>query len=160
MSQLRDRMGFLAWVFGKMKIRETQGANKGEVVNWILRRAEGKPGQPWCVAFIDGIYELSCESLGIKPKINPSLSCSALYSKAKKLGMIFTDCREAKKGDFIILRGGSTGHQHIGMVWVVEGNHILTVEGNTNFAGSSEGDGVYWKKRPIKPDLYDFVRID
>ena len=31
-----------------------------------------------------------------------------------------------------------------------DGNYYITVEGNTNEAGSREGDGVYRKRRHIK----------
>jgi len=37
---------------------------------------------------------------------------------------------------------------HVGFIHAQEGDYYITVEGNTNQAGSREGDGVYKKRRP------------
>ena len=39
---------------------------------------------------------------------------------------------------------------HIGIVTGFDGKNIYTIEGNTNAAGSREGQGVYRKIRPLK----------
>jgi len=39
---------------------------------------------------------------------------------------------------------------HVGFVDQWQSKYVITVEGNTNEAGSREGDGVYRKRRPIK----------
>lgn len=48
---------------------------------------------------------------------------------------------------------------HIGMVEQVlpSGNFIVTIEGNTNGAGSREGSGVFRLTRPRK-QIYSFAR--
>jgi hypothetical protein len=38
---------------------------------------------------------------------------------------------------------------HIGIVTGTDGNDVLTIEGNTNSAGSREGDRVARKRRPL-----------
>jgi hypothetical protein len=38
---------------------------------------------------------------------------------------------------------------HVGFVDEWGDKQVITVEGNTNEAGSAEGDGVYRKRRPI-----------
>ena len=50
-----------------------------------------------------------------------------------------------QKGDLFFTRSWS----HVGLVVGVSGNYVITVEGNTNNNGSSQGDGVYkltWRK--------------
>ncbi len=42
---------------------------------------------------------------------------------------------------------GPSGGQHVGLVYKYDANHAYTIEGNTNASGSSEGNGVYLKKR-------------
>ena len=51
-------------------------------------------------------------------------------------------------------KGKATWRGHAGIVIWLNGPILLSVEGNTNNAGSSEGDGVYIKERNIyaKPD--------
>lgn len=39
---------------------------------------------------------------------------------------------------------------HVGFVDKWTNQFVITVEGNTNEAGSREGDGVYRKRRPIR----------
>lgn len=38
---------------------------------------------------------------------------------------------------------------HVGIVEKVEGNYVVTIEGNTNTSGSSQGNGVYRLRRKI-----------
>lgn len=47
---------------------------------------------------------------------------------------------------------------HVGFIdaWP-DGDYVITVEGNTNMAGSREGDGVYRKRRP-KQSIYQVSR--
>ncbi|MGW2090068.1 hypothetical protein [Streptomyces sp. NPDC001880] len=42
---------------------------------------------------------------------------------------------------------GSSGGQHVGLVYKYDAAYAYTIEGNTNANGSSEGNGVYLKKR-------------
>jgi hypothetical protein len=42
---------------------------------------------------------------------------------------------------------GHSGGQHVGLVYKYDANYAYTIEGNTNANGSSEGNGVYLKKR-------------
>lgn len=46
---------------------------------------------------------------------------------------------------------------HIGFIHRYREDITITVEGNTNNAGSSEGDGVYMKRRPTR-QLYIIAR--
>lgn len=43
---------------------------------------------------------------------------------------------------------GSTGQDHVGVVYGFDANSIWTIEGNTNAGGGFQGDGVYQRVRP------------
>lgn len=42
---------------------------------------------------------------------------------------------------------GTSGQEHTGIVYAYDSTYIWTVEGNTSDTGSSEGDGVYLRRR-------------
>ncbi|WP_055523454.1 CHAP domain-containing protein [Streptomyces graminilatus] len=42
---------------------------------------------------------------------------------------------------------GTSGQDHTGIVYAYDATYIWTIEANTNDNGSSEGDGVYFRKR-------------
>lgn len=52
-------------------------------------------------------------------------------------------------GDLVYWQHGNTAHGHAGIVQSVSGNRMMTIEGNTNAAGSREGTVVAIKSRPI-----------
>lgn len=53
-------------------------------------------------------------------------------------------------GDIVLFRfNGSAYPNHIGLVTGFTGANVTTIEGNTNVAGSREGDGVYEKVRDL-----------
>lgn len=57
---------------------------------------------------------------------------------------------------FIIINRDGTGHT--GFVLSVEGNTIITIEGNSNNDGSREGNEVVRNKRTIK-SVTGFIRL-
>lgn len=149
-QQLRAAVLLIAQVFLVLKVREHGGANKGEVVEAFLRSQGGHGGQPWCVAFAAWCLETACKLHGIKVPIDANLSSSDLYRKAEKAGRI-KQPGAARAGDLFVLKGGPTGFKHTGLVAgkLLANGKLPTIEGNTNDAGSAEGDGVYKKERNI-----------
>jgi hypothetical protein len=100
-------------------------------------------GYPWCAAFVRWCYD----QVKVKTTINGAAASvhrpSALVYAARRL------LTEPKPGDAFTLwyialnRIGHTGFYHRRINRTV----YETVEGNTNEAGSREGDGVYKKYR-------------
>jgi len=159
-------------------VREDPRANNtGAAVEDILRRAGGKRGMAWCCAFCDVVVEEAHRRLGLKPPLNVGLSCSSLVKRARELHRVFDDPSEAREGDLIVLRGGKTLFRHVGIVAEAPAaiatspgggagtgaaahtaaagpTWVKTIEGNTNAAGSAEGDGVYLRRRrcALRPD--------
>ena len=124
-------------------IRELTGHNDGKAVEMYLHAVNLGKGNPWCAAFVKWNYDQA----GIKTTINGmALSVHRpghfVYFKGN-----FTS--EPVPGDAFTLYFPSLGR--IGHTGFYDGrintSVFKTVEGNTNQAGSREGDGVYRKYR-------------
>lgn len=149
-TAIRERIVIYAkFLADVLEIREHGGNNHGEVVEKLLRRAGGSPGQPWCAAFCDALYEAACKAFGVQPDINIGLSVSQLAQRGKELGRYHEDIDLCRPGDLVLIKGGPTGYQHVGVAvsFANDNKVIATIEGNTNSAGSADGDGVYRKRR-------------
>lgn len=134
-------------------VKET-GNNSGHQVNEYLQSIGLGPGYEWCMAFVYWCFEQAAKKLF---RDNPALkngSCSAVYRWAKKKGKLVSI---PKPGDIFLVRGGSTGHLHTGIVTGVGAGYIETIEGNTNKGGSSRG--LYVMKRERKINSCDFARV-
>jgi hypothetical protein len=159
---LREQLLTLARFAADMCIREHGGNNRGPEVEAIIRMAGGKGAIPWCLALQHVLYEQACKAVGITPKLDLGLSCSALVHSMTKLGRML-DWQAARAGDLFVIRGGDTGYQHVGILGTPPMAtssvlHFWSIEGNTNEAGSSEGDGIYRKERRMH--AADVVFID
>lgn len=124
-------------------VREASGKNDGKQVEAYLKAVKLGKGYAWCAAYVKWVFD----QCGIKTTIN-AMALSAhrpghfVYLKGNKI-------REPVAGDVFTLyyahlkRIGHTGFfdKHI------NDKIYRTVEGNTNAAGSREGDGVYVKYR-------------
>lgn len=126
-------------------IREKTGNNDGKEVEMFLKTVGLGKGYPWCAAFVK--YSLLQGGVKRATRINGmALTCenkdNMVYKSGKKL-------QQPKVGDVFTLyyvklkRIGHTGFYD----GPVNASFFQTVEGNTNVAGSREGDGVYKKKR-------------
>ena len=142
-------------------VREETGRNDGSRVEEYLRYVGLKKGQPWCASFV-------CWALGKAGIDNPrSGYCPRLFGRDKLVwerrrgggglnlasydGGPVVGKTEAGSDDSALVFGiyfPEKGRiSHVGFVDACDGKYIITVEGNTNEAGSREGDGVYCKRR-------------
>lgn len=123
-------------------IRESTGNNDGKRVEDYLRYAGGKKGDPWCAAFVSWVFGQA----GYRQPItlwSPALFTTARLSKTARPAMVFgIYFPELKR------------IAHCGLIEQQNGPWLITIEGNTNIAGSREGDGVYRKRRLIKTIRY------
>lgn len=120
---------------------ETTGPNRGPLIDRWLRRMgldpeHGPPqGYPWCAAFV------CCMVLDAGWRVKPSAGVRRLWEKNADL---ITDTTQ--EGD-LVLRLVS-GHTHVEIFsHVTDGGRWITIGGNTNAAGSREGNAVEWKDR-------------
>lgn len=127
-------------------VRERGGANRGAEVERFLRAVGLGPGYPWCGAFV-GLNEKEC---GIR---NPKPSARARGYKTKEsvrawdvaIGRV-----KIQPGYIFVMEFGSwTGHTGIVESYDPKTRTLTTIEGNTNGAGSREGDRVARKQRKI-----------
>lgn len=137
------RIKLITNLYSQLDVREV-GYNRGPMVSKYLKSVGARPGDPWCGAFVG--YNLT--NIGVK---NPNSAYSPDY--ARKKDVIWKSKKRTKvkllPGDVVtyyfpnLRRVG-----HVGFLERIDNDgYFLTIEGNTNGAGSREGDGVYKKKR-------------
>ena len=98
--------------------------------------------QPWCHAFLSKILD----EVGLG--IGKIAYCPTGVNHFKKAGRLFV---EPKPGDVFYLYFPSKGrYAHTGFVKTVDGDWIVTVEGNSNAAGSRTGGSVVSLRRKWK----------
>jgi hypothetical protein len=148
-ANLREAtLDFLLYFVG---VRET-GSNKGPWVEAFQRLAGITAGaDPWCMAIINASAERAAARLGVRsPLENMRLQG---YVPCLVETFPHVSLEDALPGDILAVWNSSKGrHAHVAMIEcrMVERN-VRTVEGNTNEAGSREGDGVYRKVRTVGP---------
>ena len=124
-------------------VREKTGNNDGERIEMYLKSTGLGKGYAWCAAFVTWTFQQA----GIK-------TVRSAYSPdwfKKNVVYIRGETKQyiAKKGDvFGLYFPEKKRIAHVGFIHSQEGDYYITVEGNTNQAGSREGDGVYKKRRP------------
>lgn len=139
-------------------VREKTGTNDGIEVEKYLKHVGLGKGYAWCAAFVSWGYSEA-------NVVNPKSAWSPAMLPASKV--IYQSNHKDKKatpgvGDtFGIWFNNLKRVAHVGFVdeWPTSGSYAFTVEGNTNDAGSREGDGVY-RKRRLKSQIYqvaDFI---
>lgn len=108
-----------------------------------------KKGNPWCAAYVSWSFQQDCVP-------NPKSAWAPDYFPLDK---IIWDRRkdlkqEVKAGDVFGIYFPNKGRiAHVGFILEWGNKTITTIEGNTNEAGSREGDGVY-KKFRLKSQIF------
>jgi len=136
---------------------------------WVRTYCRGSDGEPfaWCQGFASTIWDQASEFTGVAPPIDlmifdedaqRKLWClfvPTMVNQAKKQGR-FLSSEQAQaapgritKGSMFYVKGGEFGYRHVGLVTDVRGGNIITCEGNTNAAGSSNGFEVAARVRTI-----------
>ncbi|WP_026903234.1 CHAP domain-containing protein [Pedobacter glucosidilyticus] len=130
--------------------REKSNRNDGSRVESYLQYTGHSKGAPWCAAFVSWC-------LGKAGISNPQTAWSPALLPQKRI--IWKNTWQQEKiqpqaGDvFGIWYASKKRIAHCGFIDAWGDSIIITVEGNTNEAGSREGDGVY-RKRRLKRTLY------
>lgn len=147
------------WALTKVGVRESGGANKGPGLAPFFAADSydpngskpGDDGYAWCAAFICWVVKQAMEEGGtftFKRPTTPGAFAFETWSKAqdKSTQTKSKPGSDIKRGDIVIF-----SFSHIGIATGPPNASGIfpTVEGNTNQAGSREGDGVYKKTRHI-----------
>lgn len=127
-------------------VREATGHNDGKEVQKYLHSVGLGKGYPWCAAFVTWSHN----QVNIP---NPESAWSPNWFKSNVIYRA-----DWRKNSVTILPGMVFGLYfpekkriaHVGFIDGEDHNNYYTVEGNTNGAGSREGDGVYRKIRAKK----------
>lgn len=135
-------------------VREN-GHNAGDRVEMYLNAAGAVKGSAWCAAFVAWCHARCGFSFPASPAWSPSWFPQSKVIYCRTAG---DNILNAQPGDVFGLFYKSKGRiAHVGFIDSVTIDWIYTVEGNTNEAGSREGDGVYRKRRPAKT-VYKIAR--
>ncbi|WP_304066745.1 CHAP domain-containing protein [Pedobacter glucosidilyticus] len=130
--------------------KEKSNRNDGSQIESYLKYTGHSKGAPWCAAFVSWC-------LGKAGINNPRSAWSPALLPQKRI--IWKNTWQQEKiqpqaGDvFGIWYAAKKRIAHCGFIDTWGESIIITVEGNTNEAGSREGDGVY-RKRRLKRTLY------
>jgi hypothetical protein len=160
-------------------VRE-HGRNSGPEVDMYIRAGGGDVDSDpaWCQYFAYWAVSTAAEQMGGKttsPKTGGVVKCwlrsedsgsaqilpqDVLDGKVQlRAGDQMCRVRNGKPEDVAKVYAGIVRQGHTGIVERVVGTTVYTVEGNTNKAGSREGDGVYRKSIDLKSDvLIGFIR--
>jgi hypothetical protein len=133
-------------------VREATGKNDGVQVEAYLKSVNLGKGYPWCAAYVIWVYKQCGINTSTASAWSPSLlpRSKVIYQAGRPPTGI------PQPGDvFGIYFNNLKRVGHVGFVhrWQDLNGYVRTVEGNTNEAGSREGDGVYMKRR-LKRQIY------
>ncbi|WP_038168590.1 hypothetical protein [Verrucomicrobium sp. BvORR106] len=148
-------------------IRESEGQNRGPGIEKFWTATSYKTGyqnrEPWCAAFVCWCILEALLRLSIKPPFKRPTTAQAFgfepwatYSDTDNVKLVPTT-GDIRRGDIIVY---SFSHVEIATKDTPKSvNLVECVGGNTNDAGSREGDGVYRKQRRRK-SFRAVVRIE
>ncbi|RKR83176.1 CHAP domain-containing protein [Mucilaginibacter gracilis] len=144
LAQTREKVA--AAYTSQIGVREATGHNDGVMVETYLHYCGLGKGEPWCASFV-------CWTFGQASVSNPrSGYCPNLFTPGHVIykRSIHKPQKVPEQGDVWGLYFPDKRRvAHVGFVDQWGSKYVITVEGNTNEAGSREGDGVYRKRRPI-----------
>jgi peptidoglycan hydrolase-like protein with peptidoglycan-binding domain len=135
-------------------IRET-ARNRGPEIDEYISRVGLKPERAysWCQAFVYWCFD---EAARKTTSANPCVKTAGVLDHWAKSPVTARLYAERAFDDPSLIRPGAifvvdhgAGRGHTGIVTTIVDGQVGTIEGNTNEAGSREGDGVYRKVRTI-----------
>lgn len=140
---------------GELGVRELTGRNDGKRIEEYLATTGHKKGAPWCAAFVTWVF-VQADVEAVRSAWSPSWfpASKTIYTRGG------TGNKSPAKADVFGLWFQNLKRvAHVGFIhdWQRNTQHVVTVEGNTNDAGSREGDGVY-RKRRLKSQIYKVSR--
>lgn len=122
------------------------GSNRGKEVETYQTSVGIPAGTFWCAAFVYFCFNEGAKNVGIPNPLFKTGGCLEHWNKTKARKIKAKDARDdpsiVKPGFIFIIDHGS-GHGHTGIVKRVEGGRLITIEGNSNPNGNSNGIGVF-----------------
>ena len=114
---------------------------------WVRLYCGGKDGRPyaWCAGFVSFCIRQAAIVHKVRGVPN-SLSSTVIANWGKRQGLLVSDAFGIAPGALFVVPG-KRGYVHIGFVKEQLGRSIVTIEGNSNEAGSAEGIKVIERVR-------------
>lgn len=142
------------------RVREATGRNDGFEVEKYLRSTGLGKGYAWCAAFVNWNLKQCGYNTPTSAAWSPSWfpTEKVIYHRGK-VNYRHQNYEKPRQADVFGLWFESKKRvAHVGFIdqWPNK-RYCVTVEGNTNEAGSREGDGVY-KKYRLKSQIYQIAR--
>jgi hypothetical protein len=137
-------------------VGEQGGDNRGQMVELFLREVNEPPGKPWCAAFVHHVGYWALYDHRARRSSWPlprTASCWELGDFARTRGILVERPRD---GDVFLLYSRNAGRfAHTGFVVDEMGGpqagqrafECITIEGNTNDDGSSNGNNTLIRTR-------------
>lgn len=145
-------------------VHEEGGNNRGPRVEEMQRTVNLPPGSPWCCAAICTWIKGAVIALGITTKVHFGASVLKLWERNEPLRISQPEpgCI-ALRDEGTNKNGQRVGHALLVLDVLDQGNTLKCISGNTNAAGSREGNCVAIQHRPtsqITDNGYGFIRIE
>jgi hypothetical protein len=119
----------------QLGVRELTGKNDGAKVESYLKYVGFTKGNPWCAAYVSWVFKQAgypTPKTAWSPALFPADHVVKEPAAGLVFGIFFADLKRIA---------------HCGFVENLQGDFVLTIEGNTNVEGSREGQGVYRRLR-------------
>lgn len=141
-------------------VKEKTGKNDGEQVEAYLKSIGLGKGYAWCQAFLYWGFWMASKTLSMPNPMPKTGGVLDNWNKSKKYQVAKGE--RPKVGDVFIMDFGK-GQGHDGLITDVQGDYILTIEGNTSADPSlpsedRDGQGVYRRRRKISSINKGFLR--
>ena len=132
-----DVLKIAAWQLGVLE--NPAGSNRQK-----YGEAYGMNGQPWCVMFVWWVFREAGFNL------RKTASCTDLSNAYKAAGQWVAS--GYKPGDIVMFdfTGNRSKTEHCGIVEKVNGNTLITIEGNTGTASNANGGAVMRRTRDVR----------
>lgn len=111
-------------------------SNKVKYNTWYYGRVVSGPDYPWCMVFVQWIFNQAGVNLGLK-----TASCTALMNHTKKQKRFVTS--GFKPGDILFYQFDSdSAADHTGICESATSTTVTAIEGNTSVNGSQSNGGA------------------
>jgi hypothetical protein len=155
-----NRIALLAQIAERELGKKETRNNVGKAVRKYQAATTLAPGAwPWCAAFVCWVIEQWLTDPANVKWLALRANTPAKWRPKTALAYGFIRWAQARPATCTVLPDTTTPQpgdlvcydfSHIGIVKESRGDKFVAIEGNTNGAGSREGDGVYLKVRPRK----------
>lgn len=137
--------------FGWVQCKENpETPNRSACLTELHRLYGDEPtDESWCAIFVWTMVNETCKIFNIENKLPKTKSTTLMKQRASNAGLR-VDKKPAPGAIFYYPR---TGGGHVGIISSIEGNDLITVEGNVS-------DSVKFGRRPINQHPFYFIHVE